>query len=112
MAQGDGNGVRRVVRFGHGFQPQQALGHIHDLTFFRLTVTHDRHLDLRGVVFIDRDPLPLRRHQNDPAGLATPMPVVTLLPKVEPFHRHGIRIELSDQLIQIVRDLKQPLGQG
>ena len=53
MAQGDGDGICRVIGLGHGLQMQNSLGHVLHLVLGGVTIAHQGLFDLGGIVGSD-----------------------------------------------------------
>ena len=107
MAQGDGHCVRRVVRPRNGAECQKPPGHLHNLPLFRFSITRHRELNFRRAVLKDRHGLPLRLGQNDAPRLGHADAGGHVVVEIELLHRHGIRLEHSQQFAHIVGYLQQ-----
>lgn len=93
---------------GTGIQLQQAPRHVHDLFFLGQTVAHHRLLYLHGRVLVDGDAHLLRRAEDDAAPVGHGDAGGDVLAEKQFLDGDLIRLELPDQLLQIVPDLHQP----
>ena len=100
MAQGNGDGIRRVIGLRHGGQVQQPFGHILDLVLGGISVTNHGLLDLHGLVFKDRQPGLPDGQQNHTAALGNIDAGGDVLTEEQLFNSHHFRLGYLKQLLK------------
>ena len=90
---------------------QEPLGHLHDLLFVRFAVAGHRQFHLHGGVLEDGHPKLFCRQQDDPAAMRHGDAGGQIGIKKQLLHRHLVRMKGVDQLLHILIDHSQPMGQ-
>ena len=112
MADGQGQGVGGIVGPGDLLHVQQALGHQHHLTLFRLAVAHHRLFHLHGGILEHGHPQLFGGQQDHPPAMGHGDTGGDVFGEKQLLHRHLIGVKGADQLLHVVGDLQQPVGQG
>ena len=102
MAQGDGDGISRVIRLGHGGKMQQPFGHVLHLMLGGAAVAHNGLLDLHGLIFKEGDAGLPDGKQNDTPALGHIDAGGDVLAEEQFFNGHHIRLGHPEQFGHIV----------
>ena len=106
-ANGDRQGIRRIIRRRFLFQAQQSLCHISNLFFRCLTIPHYSLLHLQWRQFQQGRRIIFHRQQNDAAGLADRHCSRYIAVEKQFFHPDDIRPTFPNQFVDpFINDLQ------